>query len=172
MRSEDVDNRKRRVIFSKADDGNVYAISVTNNFIDEIIKLKNTTKENKFSSEAIVLNMDNQYNISVKMVKNENKDLFEQPIISKNIKDSVYFDVYNGLFESRSLINDYRIKLVLWRGQSHAITTGFDIPMEVHLYKLGTYSIIRIPVEESVYTHLVRKEELTNFWDIRNNITK
>lgn len=172
MRSEHVDNRKRRVIFSKADDGNVYAISITNKFIDEIIKLKNTSTENNFVSEAIVLNMNNQYNISVRMVKNEHKDLFEQPIIDENIKHSVYFDVYNGLFENKSLINDYRIKLVLWMGQAHAITTGFDIPMEVHLYKLGTYSIIRIPVEESVYTHLVRKEELTDFWDIRNSITK
>ena len=170
MRSEDVDNRKRRVIFSKADDGNIYAISVTNSFIDEIIKIKNTINKNNFFSEATVLNMINQYHISVKMVKNEYKKLFEKSIVDENIKYNVYFDVYSNLFENKSLANDHRIKLVLWMGQAHAITKGFDIPMEIHLYKLGTYSIIRIPVEESVYTHLVRKEELTNFTDMLRNI--
>lgn len=150
--------RKRKYIFVRTNN-TIYSVSFTDAGIKFIIDHKKYLEEIESSrefTEAKIYELTNRDNITIRGLRAKYEEIISK-MFEGNTSD-VYIDVPDRVFANNSLYDSNIIKLVIWNGRSRAITKGMDIPLELNIYPVGTYSTIRVPIEDYSYINLVNPE--------------
>ena len=148
--------RKRKYVFVRSNN-TIYSVSFTIGALEEIVKIKKELMEKK-DNEVYMEELFSKGNITIRTLRDKYNSIVSDMFPKTETNSFVYVDIPGKIFANNTLYDKHIVKLVVWNGQTQALTNRFDVPMEIHLYKIGTYDAIRVPIEESVYLNLINPE--------------